>query len=377
MMKMKGVEAVTSTSTSTSTPTSSHTAVANPSSKAVTITETKINETLSKICRWQKIHQKFESNIPFVCVTYAQTLDGMIAVCNNNNNNNKDKNNMEGATKQSSSNLALSCEETFQLTHALRSIHDGILIGGNTLFTDNPRLNNRLWPSPSSSASDDTNDNDSENLDHYYNQPVPIIMDTHLNGVMKMIKSKTTIRSVSSHNKIIICCSEDAYKTYKEEVQSVYPCNTIHLCSCKLNEQSIEMGTNNDDSGSDDDGGDSGSGKNDLVLKGGGLNLQNVLNNLRREHRIKSLMVEGGSSILSSFISQANDIVDCVCVTIVPKLIGGGSGLSALKGCDLLQQQHKQNNGIGLKGLEFDPSKITWSTIGCDCIFLASCVSSE
>ncbi len=423
---MKGAEA---SAAAAGPPSSSSSSPSLSSSKM--ITKVKINEILSKINRWQDIHTKFESNIPFVCVTYAQTLDGMIAVLHRHQSNDsddcgggggdvnskgeqKDKGKDKGkktspAKPKLSSNLELSCEESFQLTHALRSIHDGILIGGNTLLSDNPRLNNRLWSSlsssPSSSSSSgrgsgaDSNpdldlDADSDAANSYsksnhYTQPIPVIMDTNLNSVIKMIKSKTPIRSVSSHDKIIICCSEDAYKTYNEEIQSTYTCNTIHLCPCKLNEQSIEFDIDIDVEKKKGSGGnDNDSGKDELVLlKGGGLNLQNVLNNLRREHGIKSLMVEGGSSVLSSFMSEAESIVNCVCVTTVPKMIGGQNGLLAMGGCNLLRQHLNQEedenadadgninmNGNALKGLEFDSSSISWSTIGSDCIFLASSV---
>ena len=62
-------------------------------------------------------------------VTYAQTLDGSIAV---NYASKEEK-------LKSSSNLLLSCPDAFRLTHALRANFDAILVGGNTLSTDNPR----------------------------------------------------------------------------------------------------------------------------------------------------------------------------------------------------------------------------------------------
>jgi 3,4-dihydroxy 2-butanone 4-phosphate synthase/GTP cyclohydrolase II len=58
---------------------------------------------------------------PFVTLTYAQSLDGSIA-----------------ATSQKP--LRISGPETMELTHALRAAHDGILVGINTVLSDDPQL---------------------------------------------------------------------------------------------------------------------------------------------------------------------------------------------------------------------------------------------
>lgn len=86
-----------------------------------------IEEIISRINN-QKQEVKHESK-PFVMVTYAQTLDGSIAI---NYASKEEK-------LKSSSNLILSCPDAFRLTHALRANFDAILVGGNTLSTDNPR----------------------------------------------------------------------------------------------------------------------------------------------------------------------------------------------------------------------------------------------
>ena len=86
-----------------------------------------IEEIISRI-NHKKQEMKHESH-PFVMVTYAQTLDGSIAI---NYANKEEK-------LKSSSNLILSCPDAFRLTHALRANFDAILVGGFTLSTDNPR----------------------------------------------------------------------------------------------------------------------------------------------------------------------------------------------------------------------------------------------
>ena len=55
-------------------------------------------------------------------VTFAQSLDGKLAG--------------KGGTQ-----IALSCPESMQMTHRLRTMHDAILVGINTVLNDNPQLN--------------------------------------------------------------------------------------------------------------------------------------------------------------------------------------------------------------------------------------------
>lgn len=76
---------------------------------------------------------------PFVTLSYAQSWDGSI-------------------TLQSGEPLALSGEPAMQLTHHLRSLHDGILVGIGTVLADDPRLNVRQWRGP---------------------DPQPIVLDAH------------------------------------------------------------------------------------------------------------------------------------------------------------------------------------------------------
>ena len=77
---------------------------------------------------------------PLVTLSYAQSLDGSIAV-------------------QRGSPLAISGENSNKMTHQLRSAHDSILVGIGTLLSDNPRLNVRFAAGPS---------------------PQPIILDSRL-----------------------------------------------------------------------------------------------------------------------------------------------------------------------------------------------------
>jgi riboflavin-specific deaminase-like protein len=67
---------------------------------------------------------------PFVTLCYAQGWDGSIAA-------------RPGAA------LELSGAESCRLTHQLRSLHDGILVGIDTVLADDPQLTVRHWEGPS------------------------------------------------------------------------------------------------------------------------------------------------------------------------------------------------------------------------------------
>lgn len=66
-----------------------------------------------------------ERDLPFITLTYAQSIDGCIA-------------HVEGDT------LRLSNPSAQKLTHQVRALHDAILVGINTVIQDDPRLNVRL-----------------------------------------------------------------------------------------------------------------------------------------------------------------------------------------------------------------------------------------
>jgi riboflavin-specific deaminase-like protein len=80
-----------------------------------------------------------DSSRPFVTLSYAQGWDGSIAT-------------RPGTT------LTLSSAQSRGLTHQLRSLHDGILVGIGTVLADDPQLTVRHWAGQS---------------------PQPIVLDSH------------------------------------------------------------------------------------------------------------------------------------------------------------------------------------------------------
>ena len=279
---------------------------------------------------------------PFVTLTYAQSIDGKIALL-------PDDDEVE-STKTSSSNWVISGPESMLLTHGLRSIHDAILVGGKTLFIDNPRLRNRLWP-----PLVDNNDNDNDNIVRKRHQPVPVILDTYLKHTRGILGSGE--RLIRARNPVV-CCSDDAYQQairegYKDRGES---------------ESNGESNRKDDGEEPPSPGGKNSNGVPPWITlvpcktkpaggRTGGntvLDLSSVLSNLYRRFGIRSIMVEGGACVISEFLkggttSESSDdgatnekaecssssnhhrvpLVDCLCVTVSNMLLGA-RGLSSV-----------------------------------------------
>eukprot|EP00741_Cyanophora_paradoxa_P009634 tig00001545_g9332.t1 len=72
----------------------------------------------------QRAAEAADAERPHVTLTWAQSLDGSISA-------------------RAGSQLILSGTDSMRMTHALRAMHDAILVGIGTLLADNPSLNVR------------------------------------------------------------------------------------------------------------------------------------------------------------------------------------------------------------------------------------------
>lgn len=127
--------------------------------------------------------QFLESYLPsttdrcFVTVTYAQSLDARIACA-------------------PGERTKLSGADTKRMTHFLRSKHDAILVGIDTVIADNPRLNCR-YPT----------------MAEDYNSPLspqPVFLDTHFRW--DFTKDWALLRSSTSKKPLIITESKNSGK---------------------------------------------------------------------------------------------------------------------------------------------------------------------
>ncbi|MDJ0666835.1 MAG: RibD family protein [Desulfobacterales bacterium] len=186
------------------------------------------------------------SGRPFVTVSYAQSIDGSIATRNRRP-------------------LPLSGPESMRMTHALRALHDGILVGIETVLADDPQLSVRLVEG---------------------SHPQPVVLDSHLRtpGDARLLQSRQRRSWLVG-----------AVDTPPARVDDITQAGA-EVLSCPRDARS------------------------------GRLDLPQTLA-LLHARGIKRLMVEGGARVITSFIQA--QLVDLLIVTIAPKLVGGLQVLAA------------------------------------------------
>jgi 3,4-dihydroxy 2-butanone 4-phosphate synthase/GTP cyclohydrolase II len=91
-----------------------------------------VGEVLGDVAATERVVGAARRPRPFVTLAWAQSIDGSIAL-------------------EPGRALPLSGAESLALTHAVRSAHDAILVGIETVLADDPQLNVRHWPGRSPS----------------------------------------------------------------------------------------------------------------------------------------------------------------------------------------------------------------------------------
>ena len=180
-----------------------------------------------------------KKDLPYITLSYAQSVDGSIAY-------------------RPGRPLPLSGKESLRMTHCMRALHDGILVGIGTILADNPRLTVRY-----------TNGN----------SPQPIIADSRL----RLPLEANAVRNPVHLPWIVTSDDADPAREKALRDQGV----TV-----------IRVGTDVE----------------------GLLDLTGLLRALRKRG-IRSLMVEGGASIITSFLKHR--LPDQIVLTLAPVLIGG------------------------------------------------------
>jgi riboflavin biosynthesis pyrimidine reductase len=310
------------------------------------------------------------SHRPFVTLAFAMSLDGKIAVQQQPVHNNQARHDedadttepLRSATSYSSSNLPISGSSSRRLTHGLRSLHDGIMIGRGTAVIDAPRLNNRLYH----------NHNHNKNDIH---QPRPIILDPRgrcrtdtamlrnfvKRPILVMVLEATAATSSSSSTTTMAKISGDDDDDDDESKERGIPLyDVLHVVA---EQQRLKPRQNHNEHDDDRKGGRGGlshvTGDNDGFSRGNNkekpekddgndnnddnndrslcLDLRTTLQSLRATYGIKSVMVEGGAETLHSFLFAASQqqqlrrrraddnwlLYDCLCLTINPTMVLG------------------------------------------------------
>lgn len=196
-----------------------------------------VQEALAELRALAASHRA-NTGLPFVTLSYAQSLDGCVAAVPGRH-------------------LPISSPESMAVTHALRASHDAILVGIGTALADDPQLNVRLV----------------DGLD-----PRPIVVDSRL-------RLPVSARLLQSPPMPWIATAEAA-DPQRQRLLEQRGARVLRLPA-------------------DADG---------------RVNLRALLEQLAGDG-VDSVMVEGGASILTSFLAAG--LVDYVVVTIAPMFVGG------------------------------------------------------
>lgn len=182
---------------------------------------------------------------PFVTLSYAQSLDGCLAV-------------------QQGQPLALSAPESMRMTHALRAAHDAILIGIGTALADDPSLTVRLVEGP---------------------HPQPVVVDSHL-------RLPVTARLLQTPRRAWVATTEAAPPERQQALEAA-DVGVLRLPATET----------------------------------GQVDLAPLLQRLG-EMGIRSLMVEGGPTVLTSFLAAR--LAHYAVVTVAPIFVGGFHAVTGL-----------------------------------------------
>lgn len=185
---------------------------------------------------------------PFVTLSYAQSLDGCIAI-------------------HSSERLMLSGKESLAFTHQLRAAHDAILVGIGTILADDPRLTVRL----ASGAS-----------------PRRLVVDSRL----RIPNAARVLTQVDGGLPTLVATTDHADPHVQDALESI-GVRVLRLPS----------------------------------TPNGWVDLPALLRGLC-ELGINSVMVEGGSRVITSFLTTR--AVNQMVLTFAPVLVGGHSGVGNL-----------------------------------------------
>ncbi|UZJ51079.1 hypothetical protein CBS101457_000399 [Exobasidium rhododendri] len=200
---------------------------------------------------------KLQSNAekPRVTLTYAQSKDGKIA----------------GPEKKM---VTLSCDASMIMTHSLRTMHEGILIGIGTLLNDDPQLNaRRLNPLPEGKPV-------SKDL-----FPRPIVLDSKLQTPLSC-KLLENVKAGTGKSPLIIA-AKDHDEAKADELR-------------KAGAEILEV-----------------------EAEGNILPWNDVMARITQAG-IKSVMIEGGATVIETLFAahETSPIIDEVIVTVAPVKLG-------------------------------------------------------
>ncbi len=188
--------------------------------------------------------------------------------------------------------LSISSPEAMTVTHALRANHDAILVGINTVLIDNPKLTVRLVDGPN---------------------PQPIVLDSHARMPLQA--------NLLNHPKSVWIATTQTAAGHTQR-KALEERGAKVLC-CATNQ----------------------AGRVDL---GGLLDQLGAMG-------VRSLMVEGGAQILTSFLRER--LIDYAAITVAPRFVGG---VAAVKRADQAQSAPVLPRLANLVSTPVGPDLLLW-----------------
>lgn len=248
------------------------------------------------------------SALPFVTVSYAQTIDGSIAPLNR-------------------TRLDISSQMSFRLLHSLRATHAGVLVGINTVLCDQPRLNVRT-PLPDAPIPAE--------------QPHSLIIDTELR-ILEVEADKLLLQRPI----VFTCVGEDDDEDERGQVDESFEVNAENGegSKTKIKKRKATRGDrwSRAKSRLESVGGQ-------LIRVGrdesGHCDLGECLRICKSSLDIDSVLVEGGAGIIQTVLEQ--DLAHQFIVTIRPAYFGGYRSMTSQ-----LDFQHSLKN-VGVELIEGD-----------------------
>ncbi|KAI8919093.1 dihydrofolate reductase-like domain-containing protein [Powellomyces hirtus] len=173
--------------------------------------------------------------------------------------------------------LALSSPFSSVLTHALRASHDAILIGVTTAVNDDPSLTTRCV------AYDVTGT-------HPAQSPIPVILDSGLRTPVtaKVLRIPRPRRGSDSDSKVVIITTRDHDAERKRALEAAGAVVVVVASDAH-----------------------------------GRVDFPSALHALAH-HGIRSVMVEGGATVIGNVLQSANVKIDLLVVTLAPVILGRG-----------------------------------------------------
>ncbi|KAF4606321.1 2,5-diamino-6-(ribosylamino)-4(3H)-pyrimidinone 5'-phosphate reductase [Pleurotus pulmonarius] len=225
---------------------------------------------------------------PRVTLTFAQSLDSKIA-------------------GQGGQQLILSGKESMVMTHWMRTMHDAIMVGIGTALNDNPQLNRKSARHLPPREPDASNGHGNP-----YHLPRPIILDTNLR-LKTDCKLVQNYKNGTGRRPWVICAApssrDDAVFAGKMKLLTDVGVQVIQAPTGTGLKVEVELLFS----------------FLRICTTGRQIDIRAMLRTLS-ELGIRSLMVEGGASVIKSFFTgvsnTSGDFVDAVIVTVAPVFVG-------------------------------------------------------